>query len=548
MSVNILNKAASQEMAAIANNALISGVAGDIKDKNFTKSKYDSARIEENLMQVLEAENFGEEGMSVLRAIVNKVAGSGIILAGNPLDQGQKIGAREKEDAPKKAGEETEKDSVEVGKVIIKKTASRIANSFNLNNGSNFADNKEAQTLVEQYSAAYCEFLTNNKKTTPEKLVKLEAALKEKGLSDKDMAGLQKEARAAIRADISVKIKETLLMRELSGSKLESAFFEQATHSILENSFFNEKTGGWDFGGYNDNLQGTVDSAGEKVKEELSKFALEHLEEKLISKMVNKDKSSDDITPILNMLKKTGTDIDKWANKVWKDRKEDLGFNLIDVPVGNVGLQVNTSTDDQSGGKKEKGEFEYTKDDEKEILVNRMRGLYMKRLLKNDLRTYLTTSFEIRKLKNGLMALSVYTRELDEKIAFEAEISAKEKVVEMIKEALLERATLYHLRGPAFKLVEKKMKGLLKNAARLGIDISEPEFESLKYNANKRMIDIVRRQIEVMNDMLTRRKNNNILKEISKLRLVEKRLIEETSSGPEPDKIPVEGSEHLVEA
>jgi len=74
---------------------------------------------------------------------------------------------------------------------------------------------------------------------------------------------------------------------------------------------------------------------------------------------------------------------------------------------------------------------------------------------------------------------------------------ARMKMMEMIKEALMERATLYRLEGPAFILLDRKMVGLLRNAKRLELDISKHDYELLRDKANYQVFEVAKRELRL---------------------------------------------------
>jgi len=119
----------------------------------------------------------------------------------------------------------------------------------------------------------------------------------------------------------------------------------------------------------------------------------------------------------------------------------------------------------------------------------------MQRAIRGDLRTRIETAFKIRKLKNGLIKLGVSFADF-EKLEQEGAALGRVKLLDMLKEAFYERATLYELAGPAFTLIEKKIKGLLKNLERLGMELSKTELDSLRDQANYAMFEVARFELE----------------------------------------------------
>jgi hypothetical protein len=71
--------------------------------------------------------------------------------------------------------------------------------------------------------------------------------------------------------------------------------------------------------------------------------------------------------------------------------------------------------------------------------------------------------------------------------------------MEMIKEVVLEKATLFRMEGAAFELINKKIIGLMKNAGKLEMDISAEEFKMLQDKANRQVFEISKRELRLTN-------------------------------------------------
>lgn len=278
-------------------------------------------------------------------------------------------------------------------------------------------------------------------------------------------------------------LKDGMLLEVMAAGQIEKAIRKRGLNDLCE------KLGKTD-------AAGVLEKATDKAKSEIHGFILETLENELIKKTHLQDQDFTEAFKLLELARKTGLDCDQWLSEVWPKKKDDHGLYLMDVPHSATGMHVNTSTDNPNQNNAQKHGYEYEKQDENEVLVNRLRALYMQRALKGDAITHLKTEFKIRKLKNGLFKLGIFTKDLDEQIRHEAEVVAKIKIIEMLKEALIERGTFYELAGSAHELVERKLKGLLKNAERLGMPISSEEFISLRDNANRRVFELSKRELE----------------------------------------------------
>ena len=233
-------------------------------------------------------------------------------------------------------------------------------------------------------------------------------------------------------------------------------------------------------------LQLLADGVREEAKEEIKDFAKNKMEESLMGKILSSDskvsqKSTEELKELIKLASKVGIDLNEFS-KDWKVKKHDLGLFVADIPLSGGGL----NSDSQN--KKEKNPYEFTKDDEKDLLINRLRAVYMHRALSGDLASIMNTYFKIRRLKNGLIKLGISSDEF-KNIEKDGTGLARLRLIDMLKSALEERATLYELAGPAFKLIEHKIKGILENIKRLGWDLSDTEFSSLRDNANIKVLN-----------------------------------------------------------
>ncbi len=389
--------------------------------------------------------------------------------------------------------------------------------------------NNDPAALMQEYTATYSEYLISHDPKIRNKLEKLEEILKEKGFNRKELFNLQLISRNSTRGEIATQIREKLILRILSQGKLDKLVYERGTNDLIDRTFFNDKIGGWDFGGYNETLQGTTDRMVGEALKEIREFIPEALENAIMRRIISHDKKAEkEVDMLLKVGSESSMDVRKWAAEVWPIKKIDYGLlSFVDVPPSVTGTLVDTRAGQQSDQGQKHG-FEYDQKDEKEILVNRMRALYMQRALKGGLAGYLETAFKMRKLKNGLIKLGIYTKDLDGQVQEEALILAKMKILEMLKEALLERATHYDLAGPSYQLVERKIKGLLKNADRLGMDISTIEFNSLRDSANRRIYDVSAKEMEVINELLAENQNPELEKRQAMLKKLMDRIAEET--------------------
>ncbi|MFA4843816.1 MAG: hypothetical protein WC632_02565 [Candidatus Margulisiibacteriota bacterium] len=391
-----------------------------------------------------------------------------------------------------------------------------------------YSTGSELKGLVQQYSSLLLESLVSNDPGLAAKLKTLKDKILEKGVPEKELIALKLKIKNEIRKQITDGIKERYVAVALAEGNVEEASAKIGIWAYTSKVFKNDKLGNWDFGGYHDGVQGTSDFAGKEAKAEIKDFLMQELEKELISVTMKEGKK--DLSTLAKIAVKAenlGADVAGWTNRVWKQEKNDLGLTYFDPPGGLAGNNVNTNAGDMSR-QPPKNPYEYTEKDEKELLVNRLRAVYMQRAIKGDLLTTISTELKVRKLKNGIFRLGIFTDQLDEQIKGEAQELAKQRTVEMLNEALLERATLYDLSGPAHQMVETRLKGLLKNLKRLDLPVSDADFVRLRDQANARVFSLARKELVEVKQAKTNGKNPALDKKEGLLKKLMQRILGET--------------------
>lgn len=231
--------------------------------------------------------------------------------------------------------------------------------------------------------------------------------------------------------------------------------------------------------------------AATQAKSELKGFVLHELENQLILRTFLRDGDFKECHKLLNVGDKVELDSLGWMEKHWPRKRADHGLDLLDVPhevTGYVNLK-----DNDSDARRERQKFDYKEEDEKDVVLNRLRACYMQMALRPDASQSLLSWFKIRTLKNGLTRLGVYTKDVDEKVQAEAKTLAKMKTLEVLDEALHERASLFD--PSKDKMVEGKIKNCLKNLERLGFALEDSEFVALRDKANQHMYSLVEKEL-----------------------------------------------------
>jgi len=375
--------------------------------------------------------------------------------------------------------------------VMIKTPGEQIAKvqkqKQNLHSDSGFSEGKgesvpqDKGEAVKEYIGAYSQMLLNGGSEVKKKVDQLEKhLLQEKEVSLKDLQGVKVQVANTIRAEILQQLKQAYLKQVLAKSKsLEWLISKKETQNFIDFAFMNEKIGGYDFGGYEEHLQGAVNRVREETHRELKDFVDKELTEKVMQKAMGKESKEleKEIEGLLKLGQKVGFDVQEFVAKIPK-MKDDLGLNPV-IDFEYVAADANMDNNSREGHR-----YQYTLEEEKEVLTDKLRALYLRRAVYGDVRTILETQFKMIKLKNGLIRLGV--KNFDE-IEAQGKALAKVKLFEMLREAFEERATYAKLAGEAWKMTERKIKTVLKNLENLGVTLSQRELDLVRDKANEKM-------------------------------------------------------------
>jgi hypothetical protein len=364
-------------------------------------------------------------------------------------------------------------------------------NSEGQDNGG--SDPHDQRAAVREYIGAYSQCLVSGGAEAKKKAENLEHRLvTEEHVAVKDLQLIKGRVASSVRSEVLKQVKNAYLKNVLAkGKSLESVISKKELANFVDYAFYNERLGGYDFGGRDGNLQSAVDEQIAQTHEELRDFIKDDIKHQMVRKAVGKTSSTSkgkvkeqdgDLDSLLKLGDKVGLDLQSVLNNL-PQMKDDLGLlpviEFAEVPLG--GATAGGNQDDR-----QRHNYEYTAEEEKELLTDKLRAIFLHRAVYNDVRTVLETQFKMVKLKNGLIKLGASN--LDE-IEDQGKMLAKVKLYGMLKEAFEERATYAKLSGEAWKMTEKKIKTVLKNLEKLGVQFTQAELDLIKDKANAKMFE-----------------------------------------------------------
>jgi hypothetical protein len=367
----------------------------------------------------------------------------------------------------------------------------------------------ETRELMEHYTRLYGQVISSRSGAAAQELDKLEKKLKnDKGFNNTQLLELKLSVKQSLRGAVVGQIKDAFMKKMVSMDMVvELGTAERGLNELLAEIQESADLGGVDFGGFNTDLQGSVDRAAQEAAGEVRLALKDMLDQKMTERLVSEStdpkEARKDLQALLELGKKVGFNATDYM-KSWYKSKEDNGLFVFERPVTDAvnihaNLQQNNQQNNQNSGSDPETAVEAPAEETEDYLINRLRALYIRSALKNDWRTSLDTSLKIIKTKNKMIKLGIFSNDINDKVREESRLIAGLKIMEMLKEVFLERATLYRLAGPAYQLIDAKMTGLMRNAKKLGLELTDYEFTLLRDRANESVYEVSKRELKLTN-------------------------------------------------
>lgn len=416
--------------------------------------------------------------------------------SGLSKDEISRIKANIKNGGAQVQGSEKQKRSVFKNNTFLNK---------NLSSKQNAMVREYTSLLPKLFTAMEKGMSDSSYQVLAKKVTDLETKLRREGMTSQQLHDLKMQIKTSIRGKLVSQLKDSAIARMFAenqgdnvADQLNLSSSKRRENFLMNFMYGQHRLGGEDFGNYQNGRRGMYQHLAITAREEMRSFVFDELMNSLIRQKANPDLSKAEQANIDKLFYLANRSDAAVYNTTYSmhDILDDLGF---------VDFTIEDFESDMGGDQEQKekqpdyGEYGFGEDDERELLINRYKSLLMQRAINPSARTFVGTQFKLMSTKKGLIALGVFTEELEEQLGEDAKKLAIEKLLEMLKESLMERATYYKLEGSAYKLNEKKIKSVLKNIQKLDAALSEEEFVKLKDQANKRMFDITNRELQMVN-------------------------------------------------
>jgi len=532
MGVNfVVDKAQSMENAMALTQGVLTSGSEKVRNKE-VGAKRDSAQ---SILTDIAQGKVAQSGVRILRGLVQGLAASGFVLSGTKVAKNVSHKVKDEYDLMFES-EESHEDKVDLKtpRYLIK----RMKGNYQQQEGGNNQDmgrgfSADAQELTKEYIETYSRLILHGSSDLQKKIKNLEQKLRSSGVSHRELLSLKTNIKNSLRAGIVAHIREEYVKRIFSPKEqsMEYVGADWGLDEALEKTSANHRLGGKDFGGYKEGLEPALREAVEDTRLEVSQFARDEMVSKLTEGILKGKDMSGDLSKLIDIANKVGFDEEAFYQH-WEKHIEEQGLFAINLPAN-----PNSMLSGGGSRKQERNPYAFSGDEEKDLLCNQLRAIYMQRGIKGNFLTVLQTAFKMKKLKNGLIKLGL-TIEDFKHIERQGREVAVVRSREMLDEVLAERATLYDLSGPALKLIETRMKGILSNLERLGSPLSKEEVDLLIEKADLRMHALALEELATVQAVLKAGANPRADKKQGQLVKLVNRLREEANINIPPLNLP----------
>jgi hypothetical protein len=347
-------------------------------------------------------------------------------------------------------------------------------------------ESSEITSEIREYLTAYTETLLKGNSKSKQKTEALRTSLLKKGFSLHELKQLESNIKRVVHTDLKKQIKRGYLKYVLSYAP------RKICVDLLRNrNAFNDLerlgvlTGLFD--------QGELADIKDSARSDLRGFIQEELDTTLTVHNLQGASTKELVAAFdqFNALAGVAKFDPKKYLVNFNKKLDDMG--LIYCPGAVVPGHIDTETDSGSNKKKRDSfALEGISEEEVEGIEDQLRLLFMKRVLKGG--SSLDIRGKIRKLKLRLKDSGADYKKIMNRMRDEGESFAKVHLINSLREAFEERASLLKFKGPAFDLINRKMKIILKGLKTLGSPVLKSQAREIRDEINKVMFPIIKEE------------------------------------------------------
>ena len=340
----------------------------------------------------------------------------------------------------------------------------------------------ETTEVVTKYLTTLAETILSPTHPKQDQARHLKEKLLTEGLSPSKLINLEGTIRRTLHQDFKQKLKDSFIKLALS---YDNKITLEAIHKSNEMESLADLAGlKGVFGPGRSNMQ----EVKEDAKADMRNFIANELDNTIIESKA-KGGSPEELVKAFNRFNEIASiakfDSAAYMKTIGK-KLEDwgaAGFRAPEIPG-----MIDTDPRRQSGGNS-KRQQQQAPETSIDGLEDDIRTLFLQKSVQLDLRSNIEIRFKLNKLKKKLNSEPAY-----KKLQQEGEGLARLRLMDLFKEAMEEKATLPSLQGPAFALVQKKLKLALKGLKNLGASMPKKDMLAIRDQVNSSMFSIIKEE------------------------------------------------------
>ncbi|MGA0241480.1 MAG: hypothetical protein ACO3K7_00595 [Candidatus Marinamargulisbacteria bacterium] len=163
---------------------------------------------------------------------------------------------------------------------------------------------------------------------------------------------------------------------------------------------------------------------------------------------------------------------------------------------------------------------------QEEQLDDKLRYLYMMKALHPNLRNKIDIHFKMKKCKNGMIKLGIYTDEKDDQLKKQGDFLAAKQLMNELRFIFREEASLLELNGPEYGVLQKKKTFFLSQLKKTGHPPSENELHQMKESTHREMYGLIKEEIMQLEERIDHRTHVSVTRQLKHLKGIVSRIAE----------------------
>ena len=378
-------------------------------------------------------------------------------------------------------------------------------------------DQSVKKETLKQFSAAYSQYAFEDSDKNKEHLKKTRETLKKQGLSQKQIFTMESTMGEVMKQHMMSDLKSGLLRDyfnryESSGGtsdekaqeKLEKTSSKLHNYRLSQNLQSLERTGV-----LKTSIGSVLEKVGAELQFEMEGFIFDEMAHNITKVSLGQLSGQEYIEQLQKLSQAAyGAGIALDQEKVTE---------RINQTIDDYGLAHFIAPNSQSGSEQGQSDEQPKQTlyvNQQELFEDKLRHLFLQQLLQSNIKELITLRFEIRKMKNGLIKLGVFSDEKELQLQREASLLAQIQFKEKLEDGFREQATLESLSGPAYRLIKSNRSFYLKRMRQCDIHLTKKDLDIIRDNQNFEMGLYINDQIRQL----------ELKQEIKHSRVAEKKL------------------------